>query len=136
LRRRRDDILPLTRHFLDQFQRRHKIADLRLSPAVADVLMKYDWPGNVRELENALEHAAVLCTDGLVTPDILPWDVAGCFSEQGVTDRGGSLENVERQYIHKVLDQTGGNRLETARILGISESTLYRRLREFSAKRK
>jgi DNA-binding NtrC family response regulator/predicted hydrocarbon binding protein len=136
LRQRRDDILPLTRHFLSVFQRRHKIADLRLSPAVADVLMKYDWPGNVRELENALEHAAVLCTDGLVAPDILPWDVAGGFSEQGIIDRSGSLENVERQYIHKVLDQTGGNRFEAARILGISESTLYRRLRDFAEKKK
>jgi DNA-binding NtrC family response regulator len=135
LRDRRDDILPLTRHFLDQFKRRHKIANLRLSPAVADVLTKYDWPGNVRELENALEHAAVLCADGLVTPDILPRDVAGSIPEKGVADRHGTLESLERQHIRRVLDQTGGNRAEAARSLGISESTLYRRLRDLPGSR-
>jgi len=97
LRDRRDDILPLTRHFLDQFKRRPQNREPRLSPAVADRTYQIRLAGNVRELENALEHAAVLCADGLVTPDILPRDVAGSIPEKGVADRHGTLESLERQ---------------------------------------
>ena len=129
LRERVDDILPLARHFLAEFRRRLKIQNLRLSPATLDVLMKYPWPGNVRELENALEHAAVVCSGGLVTPDVLPATLTGYDPSTTEPDPRRPLEEVEKRHILRTLELTRGNRAEAARILGISESTLYRRLK-------
>jgi DNA-binding NtrC family response regulator/predicted hydrocarbon binding protein len=129
LRERVDDILPLARFFLDKFRRRHKIQNLRFSPATLDVLMNYQWPGNVRELENALEHAAVVCTDGVVTPDNLPSTITGTASPVATNDFNQPIKKMEGLHITRVLELTNGNRAESARILGISESTLYRRLK-------
>ena len=129
LRERTDDILPLARHFLDQLNRKFKIANLRFSTDTVDVLIRYLWPGNVRELENALEHAAVLCTDGIITPDILPGTVTGRITVSPPLSKILSLDEVEKKHIHSALQVTEGNRTGAAKLLGISESTLYRRLR-------
>ncbi|HEX2958732.1 MAG TPA: helix-turn-helix domain-containing protein, partial [Chitinispirillaceae bacterium] len=99
------------------------------APETVDVLTAYEWPGNVRELENAIEHAAVLCIDGNITPEILPKAISrrgNTFTDSG---KPMSLEEVELGHIRSVLKLTGGNRIETAKLLKISESTLYRRLR-------
>lgn len=130
LRERIDDILPLARFFLDKFRHRHKIRDLRFSPATLDVLMKYPWPGNVRELENALEHAAVVCIDGVVSPEILPAVITNSTSPILSDDFNQPIKKMEKLHIKKVLALTSGNRAKSARVLGISESTLYRRLKQ------
>ncbi|MGB7568866.1 MAG: sigma 54-interacting transcriptional regulator [Chitinivibrionales bacterium] len=130
LRSRTEDILPLARHFLDKLRRKMKISNLRLAPAAVDALLRYSWPGNVRELENALEHAAVLCIDGIITPDILPGSMTGRLAAVPPQTGPQSLEKIESDYIRSTLELTGGNRTEAARLLGISESTLYRRLRK------
>jgi transcriptional regulator with PAS, ATPase and Fis domain len=129
LRERLDDILPLARYFLDEFRRCLRIQSLRLFPATVDVLMNYPWPGNVRELKNALEHAAVLCTDGLITPEILPAAVIGRAPLPALGNTAKSLKDLELERIRQVLEMTQGNRSKASRILGISEATLYRRLR-------
>jgi len=129
LRERLDDILPLARFFLSIFQRRLKIQNLRLAPATMDVLMKYPWPGNVRELENTLEHASVLCTDGIISPEILPVTVTEMKPLKLVCHTKQTLGMLEMQHIGQVLESTGGKRSAAAKILGISESTLYRRIR-------
>jgi two-component system, NtrC family, response regulator HydG len=132
LRMRTDDILPLARNFLDQFSRKLKIPALRFSTETVDVLIRYSWPGNVRELENALEHASVLCTDGTITPDHLPGTVTGRIPINSLVNTLQSLEEIELQHIRSALELTEGNRAEAARLLKISESTLYRRLREIN----
>jgi transcriptional regulator with PAS, ATPase and Fis domain len=133
LRERLDDILPLARYFLDEFRHRLRIQSLRLFPATVDVLMNYPWPGNVRELKNALEHAAVLCTDGLITPEILPAAVIGRVPLPAFGNKEKSLKDLELERIRQVLEITQGNRNRASRILGISEATLYRRLRNIKA---
>jgi transcriptional regulator with PAS, ATPase and Fis domain len=86
LRERREDILPLARHFLKSFAERLKLPELRLAPDCVDILTGYPWPGNVRELENTLEHAAVMCTDGTITSGSLPLSNAGRVAERhGIT---------------------------------------------------
>ncbi|MBN1603822.1 MAG: sigma 54-interacting transcriptional regulator [Chitinispirillaceae bacterium] len=130
LRERQEDILPLARYFLDQFRKKLKIPALRFAPETVDVLTSYSWPGNVRELENALEHAAVLCTDGVITPDILPKAISGRKDSKNSTNVPLSLDEIEKRHIRSILELTSGNRTEAAKILKISESTLYRRLRE------
>jgi transcriptional regulator with PAS, ATPase and Fis domain len=130
LRLRTEDLLPLARYFLEQFRRKLKIPVLRFATETVDVLTRYDWPGNVRELENALEHASVLCTDGTILPDHLPGTVTGRITNNSHRGDFPSLEEIELQHIRAALDITKGNRLDAARLLRISESTLYRRLRE------
>jgi DNA-binding NtrC family response regulator/predicted hydrocarbon binding protein len=129
LRERPEDILPLTRHFLELVRKKLKMQTLRIAPETVDALTNYDWPGNVRELENAIEHAAVLCIDGCITPEILPKAISGRGSTPENSGNTMSLEDVELRHIRSVLKLTNGNRIETAKILKISESTLYRRLR-------
>jgi transcriptional regulator with PAS, ATPase and Fis domain len=129
LRERTDDILPLARHFLDQLNRKYKIANLRFSTDTVDVLIRYNWPGNVRELENTLEHAAVLCIDGIITPNILPGTVTGRITTVSQMNKFLSLDEMELKHIRSALELTKENRTEAAKLLGISESTLYRRLR-------
>ena len=132
LRDRRDDILPLARYFLKRCAQRLKLPDLRLAPACVDVLLQHPWPGNVRQLENIIEQAAVLCPGGLITPEHLPLprERAAAESTKGAPSPYRTLEEVEFEHIRRVLDLTGGNRAETAKILQIGEATLYRKLRQ------
>lgn len=144
LRERREDIEPLARHLL------HKLAGAgapEMSPATIDALTEFEWSGNVRQLRNCLERAVLLCDKGTITPRELPPEVAfrterpnvsvsyaapqtdGVSSFQNVSPT--NLRDVERQQIIGALEKTGWHRGKTAEILGISPSTLYRRLREY-----
>jgi transcriptional regulator with PAS, ATPase and Fis domain len=129
LRERREDILPLARLFLRRCGDRHGTTGLRLAPDAVQALLDYPWPGNVRELENAIEHAAVMCAGSLVTLDCLPLQRPSQPSGMPLGSASQPLEEIESQHIHRVLESTGGNRAAAARILGIGEATLYRRLR-------
>ena len=132
LRDRREDILPLARYFLKRIGRKYNLTKLQLAPACLDVLLKYSWPGNVRELEHALEHAAVTSTDGLIMLDMLPASIIQSRPLFPDDSSSRSLADIEQEYIKSVLERTHGKRLEAARILGIGEATLYRKLRQFS----
>ena len=129
LRERGEDILPLARHFVKQFAKELELPNLRLDAASLDYLQGYDWPGNVRELENAIERAAVLSRDGLISPDLLPGNVTRAASTGQMIDPAKrTLAELEGQHIHNVLKLTGGNKAQAARILGISSTTLWRKL--------
>ncbi len=128
LRQRREDILLLARHFLGKFRQEHP----GFSPEAVRKLEAYTWPGNVRELENWIEYAVVLAGDERILPEHLP-----ISSPQDAQNPMGNLaldlpsaEELERRYISLVLEHTGGNKSEAARILGLSISTLWRRLKE------
>jgi two-component system, NtrC family, response regulator HydG len=133
LRARTEDILPLARFFLDRLRLKYKLKNLQLAAEAMDTLLHYAWPGNVRELENALEHAAVLGNDGIITSDFLPGVVSGRAIARDSGKDPQSLAQVEMQHIQSVLEVTGGNRKQAAKLLKISESTLFRRLRERAA---
>ena len=103
--------------------------------------MAYSWPGNVRELKNTIESMVVIDTDGLLDLDDLTEDLQAIVDRRpGRTVRpapislvGKSLEEIEKHYIIETLKLTSGNREEAARILGIGERTLYRKLKEYGA---
>jgi len=137
LRERKEDILPLARYFVKLLAGKLGIPDLRLDAICLDYLLEYPWPCNVRELENAMEHAGVLCTEGVILPDDLPPPIAGLRDRlQKVNETASqSLVEVELQHIQRILRQTGGNRARAAEILGIGPSTLYRRLKELRQRR-
>ncbi|MBN1605675.1 MAG: sigma-54-dependent Fis family transcriptional regulator [Polyangiaceae bacterium] len=130
LRERREDILPLARHFVSRHAERLGLPELKLDASALNALLDYPWPGNVRELENALERASVLSRDGRITRRCLPPEVIESDRQHSpVPEPNQSLEQVEREHIQRVLKATGNNRSEAARILGIGQTTLWRKLK-------
>jgi len=131
LRERREDILPLARVFVQRLARKLKKPGLRLDATCLDVLQAYAWPGNVRELENAIERAAVLSRDEVILPEYLPPHIVHSRAAPGATGPAAlrTLDQAEQDHISSVLEFTRGNRTRAAEILGISHTTLWRRLR-------
>ncbi|HEX3558005.1 MAG TPA: sigma-54 dependent transcriptional regulator [Pyrinomonadaceae bacterium] len=145
LRERPEDIEPLTAHLLKQLA---GPSAPELSPETLAALRSYGWPGNVRQLRNTLERAVLLSNDGRITTAELPPEIVSpsvAFRPAAVApDASGAvaagqpaggqppLREVERQQILAALEQTGWHRGKTAEILGISPSTLYRRLRDYN----
>ena len=132
LRKRQEDVVSLARHLVAKTAARLGLDKLRLDSTALDCLTSYTWPGNVRELENVLERAAVLCKNGVIHPEDLPANIAQAVEPHlPLPDGSGqSLQEVEQRHIRAVLDSVNGNRTEAAKILGISSTTLWRRLRE------
>jgi DNA-binding NtrC family response regulator len=134
LRQRREDIPALVEHFLAVFRERFRRPALELSEESRRRLSAYDWPGNVRELRNCLERAAALATADLIEADqVLPAAAKGAEGGKAAPPSAApaTLDELERQHILRVLEESGGNRERAAAILGISARTLYRKLREY-----
>lgn len=129
LRERRDDVLPLARVLLHAAASRLGRSAPGLTSAAADLLLGYAWPGNVRELENAMERAVALASGRRIDADDLPPEVR----TGGAAAKRSTLAEVERRHILATLQRNGGSRNRTARELGISASTLFRKLRGESA---
>jgi two-component system response regulator HydG len=137
LRQRREDIPLLIEHFLKEFSAAHDKSITGIAPAARKVLMAYSWPGNVRELKNTIESMVVMDVDGILDVDDLTEDVQSAASSNVDTQAGKdglvgkSLDDVERFYIAETLKLTEGNREEAARMLGIGERTLYRKIKDY-----
>ena len=131
LREHKSDIPLLVTSFLDKFcdpqQPPRTISDDALQR-----LMAYDWPGNVRELENAIERAVALGSGPIVHVADLPSNLLYPAGDR-VPDKEEllPLEELERRAILYTLRQTGGDKLATARLLGIGKTTLYRKLKQY-----
>jgi transcriptional regulator with PAS, ATPase and Fis domain len=130
LRERQEDILPLARTFLVRCAQKFNQPKLRFDPACVELLTRHAWPGNVRELENAVERATMLCRDGLICPEHLPVAVGRAEKPPAAKDGQDSLSRLELAHIKAVLAAEGGNRTRAAAVLGISPTTLWRRLKE------
>jgi DNA-binding NtrC family response regulator len=158
LRERPEDIEPLAQHLLKQLGGPNPP---ELAPEALNALREYAWPGNVRQLRNCLERAVLLANEGQITVNELPPEVARrvplagplAFSPPGGANASDmaaaqnsfappsppaptSLREVERQQILSALEQTNWHRGKTAELLGISPSTLYRRLRDYNLERR
>jgi DNA-binding NtrC family response regulator len=143
LRDRREDIEPLARHLLARVCRRHD-RSLRLSPEAMRALLAYDWPGNVRELENALEYGVALSRGQTLHVASLPDEIVEAAASSGAASRfaspppgpatappvPGERSNGEQERLVQALDAHRWRRDETARALGISRTTLWRKMRE------
>jgi len=131
LRRRPEDILPLAEFFAASLADRLGFAELNFAPECLTVLHEHTWPGNARELQNAIERAAVLGGDGWIRAEHLPPSVR--TRETSDEAAGGSvlrsLAEVEMDHIRRVVQFCNGNRDQASRILGISKTTLWRKLR-------
>ena len=129
LRERKEDIPLLAQHFLNKFALENDKEVTGFSPEATKSLLDYDWPGNVRELENAVERGVILAKGSLVTVADLPQESASLARSVPI---GRALREVERNHILSVLNGTGGNYSEAARVLGITRMTLYNKAREYS----
>ena len=129
LRQRRDDILLLAQHFIGLYARQIGRTAPSLSTEAKNIFLAYQWPGNVREMMNAIEHGLIVC-DSEITPGDLPIDM---LTRETSSESNDSLDlkSVERNHIVKVLKFTNGNKTETARLLKIGLTTLYRKIEEF-----
>jgi DNA-binding NtrC family response regulator len=129
LRQRRDDIPLLVDHFLKRFAQNNP--PKTVSKEAMELLLKYDWPGNVRELENVMERALILDEGGVIDPEDLPDKIRFGQSHRGslvIDSPTLTLEELEKEYILKVLNHTRWQKKKTSDILGINASTLYRKL--------
>ena len=129
LRLRRDDIPLLVDHFLQRHAAGGTIKTV--NKEAVDLLMKYDWPGNVRELENVMERALVLDESGAIEPEDLPEKIRFGVQQKGtlvIDSPTMTLEELEREYILRVLHHTRWQKKRASEILGINASTLYRKL--------
>jgi len=129
LRERREDIPALAEHFLRQHARRYGKEPLALSPQAAAALMAHTWPGNVRELDHTIERAVLLAGGPAVLPSDL--NLGGARERSAPRLEEMSIEEVERFLVQKALDRFRGNAAEAARFLGLSRSSLYRRLQKY-----
>jgi transcriptional regulator with PAS, ATPase and Fis domain len=133
LRSRRDDIPLLANHFIGKFCDSYNVEPKRLAPAALRLLLDHSWPGNVRELENVIERA-VLINPGVeikpesLFPTALMMEESRAFSSLQETMRS-ARELMEREKIAEALQRASGNRSYAAKLLGISRSALYNKLK-------
>jgi DNA-binding NtrC family response regulator len=136
LRQRGEDVELLAGHFVAVLNERYG-SYKRLSGEALEVLRGHCWPGNVRELQHVIESAVVVCDDDIIRPQHIPLpvtlspvpEVLGSGPANGNLP---TLDELERRHIRFVLQSTGGHRGNAARILGISERNLYRKLHDLS----
>ncbi len=133
LRERREDIPLLVEHFIARFGREPKKRVSGVSEEALKALISYAWPGNVRELENVIQRAITLCRHEVILPEDLPAAITQApkddLFEKGIREHY-TMEQVEKEYVRRVLVEVGGNKSKAAQILGFDRKTLYRKLEE------
>jgi two-component system response regulator HydG len=131
LRERREDIPLLAESFLKHYAAKDHRDVKQILPEALDMLMRHDWPGNVRELENTIEHGVIIARGELLTPEELPTAIRqSAQSTHGMAI--GTLKEIEQECISRTLAQMGGNRTQTAKILGITRKTLQNKIKRYS----
>ncbi len=136
LRGRPEDILPLADHFLARSAERSRKAVRGWRESAKQLLLGHAWPGNVRELENVVERAVALAESDLIGPEDLPQTMQERKSQDRLATavaQGFTLDQLEREYIERVLELEGGNKTRAAQRLGLDRKTLYRKLEEYAA---
>jgi two-component system response regulator AtoC len=131
LRERREDIPYLAAHFLRRFARARSGGVPGISEGALRLLESYPWPGNVRELENVIERAVVLCRGGTIGTSLLDLRQPGTVqNEPGAVRLDEALDRLERDMILRALDETKQVKARAARLLGVSERSLWYKLRK------
>lgn len=135
LRDRVEDIPSLAQYFWERFAEKNRKHVKGITPRAMDMLLKYSWPGNVRELENAMERATILLQGEYISEKELPLSMQGPECECPETGAegmpSGTLEEMEKVMILRILGEVEGNKSEAARRLGITRRTLKLKLKKF-----
>jgi len=130
---RRDDIPLLINHFIDKFNKKMSKTISEVSNEVINILMDYEYPGNVRELENIIEHAFVMCQGETINKNHLPPELYPKSEIEIVEEEENStpIETFEKQLLSKTLKKNNGNKIQTAKELGLHRSTLWRKMKKY-----
>ncbi len=128
LRERKDDIELLINHFVKEFAQRYKRDVKGFDKDSIQRLKNYSWPGNIRELRNMVERTIALADSPILHSD---QDIMNAGTEEGIDADAPTLEVLEKRYIMKILDHCNGSKEQTAEILGINKSTLWRKLQSW-----
>ena len=131
LSERREDIIPLTKEFIDEFNARHKKNVQRICPEIMRILMKYPWYGNIRELRNLIECMIVNTDSDTLTSDDLPSRLVESTKYMPKPVELVSLREIERRHIVNMLKLHDGNRKKVADALGIARSTLFEKIKQY-----
>jgi two-component system response regulator AtoC len=139
LRDRKEDIPIFTDYFIEKYRREMGKETKGITSETLNFLIAYSWPGNVRELRNVIERATIFAKGGFITPKDLPLELRSNTAEvlvdtvttDKLEDGLQPLAAIEHNYICRVLRQKNGNKSETAKILGISRSTLREKLNRY-----
>lgn len=131
LRERKEDIPLLINHYIEKFDKEMEKNINNISPQAMKILLNYFYPGNIRELRNIIEHAFVCSRGNTILPEHLPGELVSVREHLGISTDGSSLNHVEKEWIVKVLEKSGWRYQEAAKILGISRTTLWRKLKDY-----
>jgi DNA-binding NtrC family response regulator len=131
LRERKEDLSQLIQFFMKQYSAKHGRNVQRASAEALAILKAYEYPGNARELANIIERAVIVAGGKRVEAHDLPPGVSAAVSAQERKTKPQSLAQLEAVYISEILDATGGNKTECARILGISRKNLYEKIARY-----
>ncbi len=134
LRERKEDIATLAQHFIHDYNEKHGTAVVALRPEALDRMKSYSWPGNVRELRNVIERAVILAKGEWIEPSHLPPYLRASEPEHDgklVLPLGVTAAGSERELILKTLEQTGNNKAEAARRLGLDVKTIRNKLKSY-----
>ena len=131
LRERREDIIPLATAFLKRFAAQANRVLTGYSPAAAEMLRRYDWPGNVRQLQNEVQRAVLMAENKVIDEADLAITVEKAPEEAAAANNLTLMEAMERNTIVQMLKETRGNKLETAKRLGIGRQTLYNKIKTY-----
>jgi DNA-binding NtrC family response regulator len=127
LRDHREDVVTLAKHFLVTNGLSNR--PMRLSREAVEILTAYPWPGNVRELRSVIVKAMIFAQSQVIEPEDLPSHLLA--KKRTVQNRPKSLEDLEKDHIMNVLEETGGNQSKAAEILGINRKTLYKKIHKY-----
>ena len=128
LRERKEDIIELARHFLGKYAKKLSKSISEFTGEALDLLTGYNWPGNVRELENVIERAVILCESGGIGAEDLSISSYAAVADMNINP---SLEEMEKNYILRVLKEAGNNQSKASQLLGIDRKTLYLKLKKY-----
>jgi DNA-binding NtrC family response regulator len=129
LRERKEDIIPLARHFLKKMAKAANKEIKGFSKEAIEVLKSYSYPGNVRELENIIERSVILEKSAYIKPESLPLNMQLFKIETVAPDRIKTVDEVTKEYAEKIVEYLDGNKTRAAELLGMSRTSLWRILK-------
>lgn len=133
LRERRSDIPLLAQHFLGVYARKYNKEVHKISESALTRMSTYHWPGNIRELQHSIERAVIMSTSSILQPEDFNFSInAGDNDHDNLTIEQYNLDEVEKILIRKVLKKYNGNITQAAKELGLTRSSLYRRLEKYA----
>lgn len=145
LRERREDIIPLSKHFLRRLSMKMGKSPISLSREVEKLLLLHKWEGNIRELQNVIERAVILCKGNVILPNHLPSSIAkgsyiiekdqcqltGNHVQFDIPPHGLSLDALEKQLVTQALEKSKNNKTKAAKLLGLTRGTFRYRLQKY-----